>query len=169
VCQISRTRFFAMISQTVEYALRAIVTIALHDGHPCTAQQISKITQVPAPYLSKLMQGLVRSGLASSQRGLHGGFVLTKEPAELTMWEVVDAVEPIKRIHDCPLSLESHGSTLCPLHRCLDEAMAAVEQQFRSTTIADVVSESNTVAPLCLEKPVKTKLHLDAGGRADVE
>ena len=46
-----------MISQTVEYALRAIVTIAQHNGEACTSQQISKITQVPAPYLSKLMQG----------------------------------------------------------------------------------------------------------------
>ena len=86
-----------MISHTVEYALRAIVTIAQHDGVPCTAQTISSITQVPAPYLSKLMQGLVRADLVTSKRGLHGGFVLTKDPAELTIWEIVDAVEPIKR------------------------------------------------------------------------
>lgn len=62
----------AMISQTVEYALRAIVTIAQHDGTPCTAQKISSITKVPAPYLSKLMQGLVRGNLVTSKRGLHG-------------------------------------------------------------------------------------------------
>ncbi|MGI9429140.1 MAG: RrF2 family transcriptional regulator [Bythopirellula sp.] len=141
-----------MISQTVEYALRAIVTIAQHDGQPCTAQQISKITQVPAPYLSKLMQGLVRAGLTSSQRGLHGGFVLTKSPAELTIWEVVDAVEPFKRIHECPLGITSHGSTLCPLHRRLDSAMAMVEEQFRGATIADVLAEPGTVTPLCQEQ-----------------
>ena len=41
-----------MISQTVEYALRAVVTIAQHDGAPCTAAKISMITKVPAPYLS---------------------------------------------------------------------------------------------------------------------
>ena len=87
-----------MISQTVEYALRAIVTIAQHEGAPCTAQKISAITQVPAPYLSKLMQGLVRANLVTSKRGLHGGFLLTKEPSELSIWEVVDAVEPIRRI-----------------------------------------------------------------------
>ncbi len=74
-----------MISQTVEYALRAIVTIAQQDGESVTSQKISKITQVPAPYLSKLMQGLVRAKLVTSKRGLHGGFVLTKEPADLTV------------------------------------------------------------------------------------
>ncbi len=141
-----------MISQTVEYALRSIVTIAQHEGQPCTAQQISKITHVPAPYLSKLMQRLVRAGIAKSQRGLHGGFVLMKEPAELSIWEVVDAVEPFKRIHECPLGIKSHNSTLCPLHRRLDNAMEMVEKQFRDTTIADVLAETGAVTPLCQER-----------------
>ena len=152
-----------MISQTVEYALRAIVTIAQHGGQPCTAQQISKITQVPAPYLSKLMQGLVRAGIASSQRGLHGGFVLTKEPGELTIWDVVDAVEPFQRIHKCPLNITSHGSTLCPLHRRLDTAMAMVEEQFRSATIADLLNEPGAVTPLCQEqKTILLKINFAA-------
>ena len=88
-----------MISQTVEYALRAVVTIAQHDGGPCTSQKISEITKVPAPYLSKLMQGLVRSGILKSQRGLHGGFVLVSQPDELTIWHIVESVEPLKRLH----------------------------------------------------------------------
>jgi len=141
-----------MISQTVEYALRAIVTIAQHEGHPCTARQISEITQVPAPYLSKLMQGLVRSNIVRSQRGLHGGFVLAQKPSELTVWKVVDAIEPFRRILECPLGIKSHGSNLCPLHRRLDDALAMVEQQFRDTTIADVLSEPGSITPLCEEQ-----------------
>lgn len=152
-----------MISQTVEYALRAIVTIAQHEGQACTAQQISLLTQVPAPYLSKLMQGLVRAGLASSQRGLHGGFVLAKEPGELTIWDVVDAVEPFQRIHECPLGIQSHGGTLCPLHRRLDRAMAMVEEQFRSTTIAEVLADPNAVTPLCQKtKTIQIKSHVES-------
>ena len=143
-----------MISQTVEYALRAVVTIAQHEGHSCTARQISEITKVPAPYLSKLMQGLVRAKIVRSRRGLHGGFVLAKSPQELALWNVVDAVEPFRRIRECPLGIKSHGSMLCPLHRRLDEAMAMVEQQFRDTTIADVLAEPGSVTPLCQQ--VKT-------------
>ena len=155
-----------MISQTVEYALRAVVTIAQHNGQPCTAQQISKITQVPAPYLSKLMQVLVRSGLTNSQRGLHGGFVLTKRPEDVTIWDVVDAVEPFKRILECPLGIATHNSTLCPLHRRLDQAMAAVEEQFRDTTIADVLAEPGAVTPLCEQKKTfAIKANLAAGDR----
>ncbi len=150
-----------MISQTVEYALRAIVTIAQHEGLPCTAQQIAEITQVPAPYLSKMLQGMARSGLVDSKRGLHGGFVLTKDASELTIWDVVDAVDPFKRIRECPLGIRSHNGTLCPLHRRLDNSMAMVEESFRTTTVAELLSQVGGVTPLCEEKKLM-KISLNA-------
>lgn len=151
-----------MISQTVEYALRAIATIAQHEGKPCTARQISEITQVPAAYLSKVMQGLVRGGVVNSQRGLHGGFVLTSSPSDLTILDVVNAVEPMQRLHECPLGIQSHGSNLCALHRRLDKAMATIEEMFQETTIAELLSESGSVTPLCEERKVYS---LDASSR----
>lgn len=138
-----------MISQTVEYALRAVVTLAQNQGKPCTAQRISEITEVPGPYLSKLMQLLVRGGLVQSRRGLHGGFVLAKSSDELSVWDVINVVEPLKRIHECPLRIGSHKTNLCPLHRRLDDAMASVEQEFRNATIGSLLSEAGGVTPLC--------------------
>lgn len=146
----------SMISQTVEYALRAIVTIAQHEGKPCTAKKIAEITQVPLPYLSKLMQGLVRGKLVNSQRGLHGGFVLTKTPQEITILDVIDVIEPFKRILTCPLGIESHGTTLCPLHRRLDKAMEATESILRATTLAEMLGQPGSVTPLCEEKKLVT-------------
>ena len=64
-----------MISQTAEYALRAIVYLAGQEL-PQTTQQIAATTRVPAGYLSKVLQALARGGLVHSQRGLHGGFTL---------------------------------------------------------------------------------------------
>ena len=141
-----------MISQTVEYALRSIVTIAQFGNQPCTAQKIAEIASVPAPYLSKMMQGLVRAQLVTSKRGLHGGFLLTKDPSELTIWEVVDAVEPIKRIHKCPLDIGSHTGQLCALHQRLDNVLAIVEKSFRETTIADLLDQPGSTTPLCDRK-----------------
>jgi len=143
-----------MISQTVEYALRAIATIAQHKDAPVTSRRISEVTHVPAPFLSKLMQGLVRADLVTSKRGMHGGFTLTKPPEELTVLEVIDAIEPLKRIHECPLGIGAHAGTLCPLHRRLDDAMAVVEKMFRESTIADLLSQPGSVTPLCEENPV---------------
>lgn len=140
-----------MISQTMEYALRAIVTIAQHGGQPCTAKKIAEIAQVPLPYLSKLMQGLVRGNIVNSQRGLHGGFVLAKEPSEFSLLDVVNVVEPLKRIHECPLGDQSHGTALCPLHRRLDQAVEATEIIFRETTLAEMLSHPGSASPLCEE------------------
>lgn len=138
-----------MISQTVEYALRAMVTLAQRNPTPCTAQGLAEVTQVPGPYLSKLMRTLVRSALVRSQRGPNGGFVLAKKPTRLTIWDIVESVDPLQRIRECPLGLKSHGRTLCPLHRQLDEAMATVETTFRKVKLADLLGDPDSVTPLC--------------------
>ena len=87
--------------------------------------------------------------MVHSQRGLHGGFSLAREPMDLTIWDVVEAVEPLQRIRECPLGLASHRLRLCPLHKRLDDVLAATEQAFRSTTLADVLAEPTTSKPLC--------------------
>lgn len=146
-----------MISQTVEYALRAVVFLATEDGKPQTTEQIANATKVPPAYLSKVLQSLVRAGLLRSQRGIGGGITLARSADELTILEVVNVVDPIQRIPVCPLGISTHGANLCPLHRRLDNAMASVENAFRDTTLADLLSEPNPSVPLC-EFPPRVSL-----------
>ncbi|MBI4578793.1 MAG: Rrf2 family transcriptional regulator [Planctomycetes bacterium] len=138
-----------MISRTAEYALRAIVCLADKKGTPLTTQQIAETTRVPAGYLSKVLQALGRAGLVVSQRGLHGGFTLGVSPAALSVLDVINAVDPIQRIRQCPLGLKSHGEQLCPLHRRLDNAMEMVERAFGQSTVAELLAEPNRSRPLC--------------------
>lgn len=138
-----------MLSQTVEYALRAMVHLASEHGSPRTTSEIAAATRVPAAYLSKVLQSLTKAGLLRSQRGVGGGVTLARKPAELTILEVVNAVEPIKRIHTCPLGLAAHGVRLCPLHRRVDNAVGLVEEAFRSTTLAEILAEPTESVPLC--------------------
>ena len=74
---------------------------------------------------------------------------LTKPPSELTILDVVNAVEPIGRIRECPLGLRAHGVHLCPLHKRLDNALALVEKAFRQTTLAEILAEPTESHPLC--------------------
>jgi Rrf2 family protein len=138
-----------MFSQTVEYALRAVVHLADQFPSPRTTDQIAIATLVPKAYLSKVLQGLCHAGIVQSKRGLGGGMVLTKAPSDLTILEVVNAVEPIGRIRACPLGLTSHGIRLCPLHRRLDSALAMVEKAFQETTLAEILAEPTQSHPLC--------------------
>jgi len=150
-----------MISQTVEYALRAVVYLASQAPGARTTEQIATATKVPKPYLSKVLQGLVRNGVVHSQRGIGGGMTLLKTPDQLTILEVVNAVEPIERIRACPLGLDSHGVRLCPLHRRLDDAMASVETAFESTTLAEILEEPTTSIPLCEFPPAPARTGRD--------
>ncbi len=138
-----------MFSQTVEYALRAVVHLAQWSPEARTTEQIATATLVPQAYLSKIIQGLSRGGVVRSRRGSGGGVTLAKTPEVLTILEVVNAVEPIGRITTCPLGLSAHGVNLCPLHRRLDAALASVEDAFRRTTLAEVLSEPTSSTPLC--------------------
>ena len=139
-----------MFSNTVEYALRAIVHLAHEAPAARTTAQIAEATRVPKDYLSKILQGLAKEGIVQTQRGVGGGVSLAKPPDELTILDVVNAVDPIRRYRICPLNLPNHGTNLCPLHKRMDEAMAAVEEAFRKSTLAEVLADpSSTSVPLC--------------------
>lgn len=128
-----------MISQTAEYALRAAACLAREPELRLTTPQIAERTQVPAGYLSKVLQALGRGGLVRSQRGLGGGFELTRSPAEISVLDVINAVDPLPVVTVCPLQLPEHAEGLCPLHRKLREAQLTVQKTFAETMLAELV------------------------------
>lgn len=138
-----------MLSQTVEYALRAAVQLASIAPGACTTAELAVVTQVPPAYLAKVLQSLVRAGIVASLRGASGGVALAQPAGKLTILDIVDATDPIRRIKSCPLDLVTHGKKLCPLHRRLDAALAQVEHAFRSTTLAEVMGDPSKIKPLC--------------------
>lgn len=157
-----------MLSQTVEYALRAVVQLASIAPSTSTTSELAVITQVPPAYLAKVLQALVKAGIVTSHRGAHGGVSLAHSPDKLTILDIVNATDPIQRIRTCPLELASHGTKLCPLHRRLDAALAQVEQAFRNTTLAEVIGDPSKIKPLCevattRRKPAKPRT--TAGGK----
>ena len=138
-----------MLSQTVEYALRAVVHLAMHSPEPRTTAAIAEATQVPTAYLVKVLQGLRANNIVKLQRGLGGGVSLVREPDQLTILDVVNAVDPVQRIKHCPLDLKAHGTKLCALHFRMDQALQSMEDAFRSTTLAELLQDPNPSVPLC--------------------
>ena len=142
-----------MFSQTSEYAVRVIVYLAGCNGEPATNRVIAAGTLVPQGYLAKVLQTLSRAGMVKSQRGLHGGTILARDPHTLTLFDVVQAVDPIRRIESCPLALLAHGKQLCPLHTRLDQAIGGIEKILRNSTIADLMESKSKHRPLALCEP----------------
>lgn len=141
-----------MFTVTGEYALRAAVHLAMHHPDPQTASAIAAATHVPTGYLSKILQELVRHGIAHSQRGLGGGFQLTRHPDTISVLEVlVAAGSPIQRINKCPLGLPGHA-TLCPVHRLMDDGLKLIEHTFQATTLGALCRAGGEGAGLCAEE-----------------
>jgi Rrf2 family protein len=128
--------------------LRAVVWLAQNPGQPLKVREIAEGTKSPPGYLVKVLQNLAKAGILSAQRGSLGGYKLERDPVGLTILEVINAVDPIERIQTCPLGLKSHGTCLCPMHKHIDDAMAAIEASFASCTIHEVVTRPAKSRPL---------------------
>src|ERR1044072_8532883 len=98
-----------MFSQTNEYALSVITYLAMHPGKPAKNAEIAKFTQVPPGFLYKVLQTLDRAGLVNGQRGMHGGFSLARPADQISVLNVISAVDALPRIRICPLQIEGHS------------------------------------------------------------
>ena len=136
-----------MLQKTAEYALRVAVCLARSPGQSLSHRQIAKETRVPARYLYKVLQSLARAGIVHSEVGRSGGYRLERAPEELTLLDVVAAIGPMDRIRTCPLGLKTH-TDLCPLHRHLDTAYAAMEDVLQRLTLQDVLRQPDAILPL---------------------
>lgn len=140
-----------LLSQSTEYALRAVVYLGTSPGVMHSAREISKAVGVPMHYLGKVLKELVRAGILEARRGPGGGFRLKPEATELNVLDVVNAVDPIQHVKRCPLGNEYHPDELCPLHRRIEDAIVGVEEAFRSTCLQDLVKSLDPLH-ICSQK-----------------
>lgn len=82
------------VSTRGDYASRALLSLALHqsDG-PTSVRDIAERTGLPQPYLEQILLALKGAGLVRSKRGVGGGYVLSRDPSEITLAEIVSAVD----------------------------------------------------------------------------
>ena len=147
-----------MFSQTVEYALRAAVALASQPETALRVVDLAPTTQVPPDYLAKVMNQLARAQLVRAQRGRNGGYTLTRPPEAISLLEVVNAVDPLRRITHCPLNLRAHAGRLCGLHRKLDGALQHLEEALAGSTLAEMAEGVGGVKPLCDQPGHPTEL-----------
>ena len=84
------------------YAARAMVELALNHGNgPTQLREIAQKQEISERYLERMMTALVTAGLVRSTRGQHGGFALTKNPSEILLSQIIQAVEGSLSLVDC--------------------------------------------------------------------
>ncbi len=83
------------VSTRGDYACRALLSLALHAAHdgPISVRDVAERTGLPQPYLEQILLALKGAGLVRSKRGVGGGYVLARSPAEVTLADILGAVE----------------------------------------------------------------------------
>ncbi|MEM7623558.1 MAG: Rrf2 family transcriptional regulator [Planctomycetota bacterium] len=138
-----------MLSQTTEYALRAMSCLAYTPEDLTPTPILAKQTRVPSNYLAKVLQSLSQASLIVGRRGVGGGYRLAQPATAITLLDVVNAIDPVGRIESCPLGLPNHGPNLCALHRTVDRAAELMMNTFGGVTLADLIEDAGGARPLC--------------------
>jgi Rrf2 family iron-sulfur cluster assembly transcriptional regulator len=130
-----------MITTTGEYALRAMAYMArLPQGQYVLARDMGKQLGIPPNYLSKVLQALTRQGLLESMRGRNGGFRMERAPKEICLFEILAAVEPMRRYETCILGEKRCcDETACPIHDSWIEARGKILSMFRKTPLTMLI------------------------------
>lgn len=131
-------------SEKVRYALHAMVCLA---GGSCKVRQVSDLARcagLPRFYLAKVVQHLTRANLVRSLRGRKGGFSLARPAAEITLLQIIEAVEGRDWLPDCLLGLNPAESLrLCPVHDCWARARAELLAVLDRTRLSDLAQAVN--------------------------
>lgn len=129
-----------LISQTAEYALRAMARIASADG-PLRATEIAADTSIPVHYVSKVLRRMVSAGLLTSQKGHGGGFRLARPARSIRFREVIAAVDGDMEAGRCAFGWGAcNPAAPCPLHPAFSRLEASLTDWLGRTTLADVQS-----------------------------
>jgi Rrf2 family transcriptional regulator, iron-sulfur cluster assembly transcription factor len=129
-----------MLTLTGEYALRAAVHLASQEeGRFFLARDVAAATQIPSAYLAKILQAMVKEGLLTSQRGLHGGFRFARPISQISLAEVIGAIENLERYQQCILGqAECSDRVACPLHYGWREITTRYLDWLRRTKLSEL-------------------------------
>jgi Rrf2 family iron-sulfur cluster assembly transcriptional regulator len=133
------------VSTRGDYASRALLSLALHPGGPTSVRDIAERTGLPQPYLEQILLALKGAGLVRSKRGVGGGYVLARHPSEITLGQIVSAV-------DGPIALGDFGEPhkdgacdhegQCVLLTVWADVGEHMRQHLDSFTLADMVARA---------------------------
>jgi Rrf2 family protein len=129
-----------LLSQTAEYALRAVLHIASYGAeHPVPVQDIASALDVPRNYLSKTLHQLSRAGVLVSTFGPGGGFQLAKSPQKLVLDDVVRPFDEAGERHCLLGRTRCLDSNPCQAHGHWKGIAAQIQNFFRTTTVATLL------------------------------
>ncbi|SHH39929.1 transcriptional regulator, BadM/Rrf2 family [Clostridium collagenovorans DSM 3089] len=134
------------LSTKGRYGVKAMVELAINYGKdPVSIKSISERQNISESYLEQLFSTLRKVGLIKSIRGAQGGYVLNKEPAEITIYDVIEVLEGPIEISTC-LTDNSCGNTEeCPTRLLWIKIKDSIDSVTKSVTLQDMVDDYRNI------------------------
>jgi Rrf2 family iron-sulfur cluster assembly transcriptional regulator len=134
-----------LVSQTSEYALRAMAWLAsVPPDVPVRARDLSEGADIPPHYLSKILRRLVIAGLLVSQKGQGGGFVLARPPSEIRFLDILSAVDAYPTQGRCAFGWGAcDANNPCMLHDSWNELNETLHRWAAEHTLADLQTRAS--------------------------
>ena len=128
------------VSTRGDYAARALLSLALHGSdHPTSVKEIAERTGLPQPYLEQILLAVKGAGLVRSKRGVGGGYVLARPPEQITLADILAAVDgPLITLMDEHDHCEGH----CVLQEVWVELSEETSKVLDRFTLADLVTRT---------------------------
>jgi len=130
-----------------DYSVRAVLDLARHYGHGRRkAREIARVMDIPVRYLPQLLTPLVRSGIVIATAGPDGGYALTRNPASISLLEVIEAAEGPLQSPRCVLrGGPCDWEETCPVHDPWSRARAALAAELGAATFAQLASNDEAI------------------------
>ncbi len=126
-------------STSIEYAIHGLVYLTRSsDKGPVLVGDIAKATRVPESYLRKVMQLLARAGLVASHRGARGGFSLARDAADISLRDIVEAVDGSLPSYSCVKEKRRCTEVPCPVSAAFEAARRKMGEALSKMTIGDL-------------------------------
>ena len=102
------------VTKLTDYATVVLAVLAARPGDVLSAAELAETAGLEPPTVSKLLKPLAQAGLVTSQRGVHGGYRLSRDPADVSLIEIVEAMEGPLAMTEC----SQHDSRCGIAHQC---------------------------------------------------
>jgi Rrf2 family protein len=135
------------LTRAGEYAVRCMLYLAQKGvGVLAFKQEIAERAEIPAHFLAKIVQDLARAHLIEIRQGPKGGYALLKEPAEITLLEVVEVMIGEIYLNDCVSRPGTcSASSRCVVHRIWEDARNQLRQTLAGVTFAQLTDEGSCI------------------------
>jgi Rrf2 family protein len=129
------------ITAKAEYAMRALLTLAAHDGGPLTADKLAAEQSLPVKFLENILVDLRRGGLVRSQRGSEGGYRLARDAKEITAADVLRLVDgPLAEVRGVRPEAAAYEGPAEHLQEVWVAARASLRGVLEHVTLAEIAS-----------------------------